>query len=159
VSSTGITAHITSGSTCKTEGRLDFTDAFVNSATGTVRARAVFPNADGCLVSGQFLALDIAGLSLPDRIAVPKTAVLFGQAGPTAWVIGADNMIEARPLVIRESWQDAWLIDSGLAPGERIVVEGVLKVNPGMKVTPLTRAEQAARHAQAANAPPDTARH
>jgi membrane fusion protein (multidrug efflux system) len=159
VSSTGITAHITSGSTCKTEGRLDFTDAFVNSATGTVRARAVFPNADGCLVSGQFLALDIAGLSLPERIAVPKTAVLFGQAGPTAWVIGADNVIEARPLVIRESWQDAWLIDSGLVAGERIVVEGVLKVNPGMKVTPLTRAEQAARHAQAVNAAPDAARH
>ncbi|MGH8262176.1 MAG: efflux RND transporter periplasmic adaptor subunit [Steroidobacterales bacterium] len=150
VNAGGITAHISSGSTCKTEGKVDFTDTFVNSTTGTVRARAIFPNSDGCLVSGQFLALDIAGLSLPNRIAVPKTAVLFGQMGATAFVVGADNTIAPRPLVIGESWQDGWIVTSGVAPGDRIVVEGIIKVNPGMKVVPLTREEMAARNAKAA---------
>ncbi len=155
----GVAAAITSGSTCKTEGLVDLTDSFVNSSTGTIRARAVFQNADGCLVSGQFLALEITGLSLPDRIAVPKTAVLFGQTGATAWVVGDDNVVEPRPLVIHESWQDGWIIDGGLNPGERIVVEGILKVNPGMKVIPLTREEQAARNAKAATAPAGAAPH
>ena len=150
IGSGGVTARITSGSTCKTEGELDFTDTFVNSATGTVRARAIFKNSGGCLVSGQFLALEIAGLSLPDRIAVPKTAVLFGQSGAAAWVVGADNVVQPRPIVIRESWQDGWIIDSGLASGERIVVEGILKVNPGLQVSPLTRGEKSARDAKAA---------
>jgi membrane fusion protein (multidrug efflux system) len=155
----GVTATITSGSTCKTAGKVDFTDTFVNSATGTVRARAVFPNRDGCLVSGQFLALAIEGLSLPDRIAVPKTAVLFGQSGATAWVVGADNAVTPRPLVIHESWEDGWIIESGLAPGERIIVEGIIKVNPGMKVQPVTREEQATRNAKAAAAGPGTTMH
>jgi membrane fusion protein (multidrug efflux system) len=159
VRTSGVTATITSGSTCKTEGLVDFTDTFVNSATGTIRARAVFPNADGCLVSGQFLALEIAGLSLPGRIAVPKTAVLFGQAGPAAWVVGPDSVVQPRPLVIHESWQDGWIVDSGLAPGDRIVVEGIIKVNPGMKVTPLTREEQAARNAKAGAGQPGAAQH
>ncbi len=160
VNAGGITAHITSGSTCKTDGKVDFTDTFVNSATGTVRARAIFPNIDGCLVSGQFLALDIAGLSLPNRIAVPKTAVLFGQMGATAFVVGADNTIAPRPLVIGESWQDGWIVTSGVAPGDRIVVEGIIKVNPGMKVVPLTREETAARNAKAAaSAAPGSSSH
>lgn len=145
----GVTATITSGSTCKATGRIDFTDSYVSSTTGTVRKRAIFPNADGCLVSGQFLALEITGLSLPDRIAVPKTAVLFGQMGATAFVVGADNTIAPRPLVVKESWQDGWIVESGVAPGDRIVVEGIIKVSPGMKVVPLTREEMAARSAKA----------
>jgi len=164
VSPDGVTATIASGSTCKTAGKVDFTDTFVNDATGTIRGRAVFPNADGCLLSGQFLALEFAGLSLPDRIAVPKTAVLFGQSGPAAWVVGSDNVVNPRPLVIHESWQDGWIVESGLAPGERIVVEGIIKVNPGMKVIPITREERAARNAQSSAAPtgagkPGTSQH
>jgi membrane fusion protein (multidrug efflux system) len=110
-------------------------------------------------VSGQFLSLEIAGLSLPDRIAIPKTAVLFGQMGAAAWVVGADNVVQPRPIVIQESWQDGWIIASGLEPGERIVVEGIIKVNPGLKVTPLTREEKSARDAKAAAGPAGAAQH
>jgi membrane fusion protein (multidrug efflux system) len=152
-----VTANITSGSTCKTQGNVDFTDVFVNSSTGTIRARAVFPNTDGCLLSGQFLGVAIEGLTLPDRIVVPKTAVLFGATGPTAWVVGPDNVVAPRPLQIKDSWQDSWIVDGGLAPGDRIVVDGILKVNPGAKVVPQTRAEQAARKLRAADGAPAAA--
>ena len=74
--------RIVSGSLCDVTGKLDFADTFVNTATGTVRARAVFPNPDGCMVSGQFLSIETNGLFLPDALAVPKAAVLFAQAGP-----------------------------------------------------------------------------
>ena len=59
--------------------------------------------------------------------------------------------------MIHESWQDGWIVDGGLSPGERIVVEGIMKVNPGMKVIPLTREEQAARNAQSSRHRPGRA--
>jgi membrane fusion protein (multidrug efflux system) len=62
--------------------------------------------------------------------------------------------------VIGESWQDGWIVTSGVAPGDRIVVEGIIKVNPGMKVVPLTREEMAARNAKAAaSAAPGSSSH
>src|SRR5690606_22335830 len=74
--------RILRGSSCASSGKLNFSDTFVNTSTGTVRARAVFPNKDGCLVSGQYLAIELGGLKIPNALAVPKAAVLFGQTGP-----------------------------------------------------------------------------
>ena len=144
------TARIVSGSSCAAEGRLDFADTFVNSATGTVRARAVFPNADGCLVSGQHLTLEAHGVSIPQAIAVPKSAVLFAQTGAMVWTVDADNKVAPRPVQVQESWEDRWVLQAGLQAGERIIVEGVLKVRPGVQVAALTREEDAAARQAAA---------
>lgn len=139
---------VRSGSRCATIGHVDFTDSQVNPTTGTVRARAVFANADGCLVSGQFLAIEVSGLSLPQTIALPKSGVLFGQAGAMVWAIGEDALPQPRPIRIQESWNDHWIVSEGVQPGERIVVDGIMKVRPGAPVKPLTREEDAARRAQ-----------
>jgi membrane fusion protein, multidrug efflux system len=140
--------RIVSGSRCEVTGKMDFNDTFVNTATGTVRARALFPNPAGCLVSGQHLSIEMQGLSLPEAIAVPKAAVLFAQAGPMVWIVGSDDKVTPRPVQIQESWQDHWVVRSGVQPGERVIVEGVLKVQPGATVVALTREEDAARKAQ-----------
>lgn len=145
-----LVVKVKSGSTCAGEGRVDFTDTFVNAQTGTVRARAIFENNDGCLVSGQFLAVQVTGLSIPQAIAVPKTGVLFGQAGAMLWVVGADNTVQPHPVKIRESWDTHWILDDGVQAGETIVVEGIMKVRPGAPVVPLTREQDAAQKAQAA---------
>ncbi len=141
---------VRSGSRCAGTGHVDFTDSQVNPTTGTVRARAVFANADGCLVSGQFLAIEVSGLSLPQTIALPKSGVLFGQAGAMVWVVGEDSMPQPRPIQIQESWNDHWIVSEGVAPGERVVVEGIMKVRPDASVKALTREEDAARRTQAA---------
>lgn len=141
---------VRSGSRCAGTGHVDFTDSQVNPTTGTVRARAVFANADGCLVSGQFLAIEVSGLSLPQTIALPKSGVLFGQAGAMVWVVGEDSMPQPRPIQIQESWNDHWIVSEGVAPGERVVVEGIMKVRPDAPVKALTREEDAARRTQAA---------
>lgn len=148
---------VKTGSSCAGEGHVDFTDSFVNPVTGTVRARAIFANESGCLVSGQFLAVEVNGLTIPQALAVPKSAVLFGQAGAMVWVLGDNNMPAPRPVTIQESWHDEWLLSSGLQPGERIVVEGIMKVRPDAPVKPLTREEDVARKAQA-QAQPTAAR-
>jgi len=142
--------RIITGSRCTTVGKMDFNDTFVNTATGTVRARAVFANADGCLVSGQFLSIEMSGLAIPRALAVPKAAVLFAQAGPIVWVVDAAGTVVQRAVQIRESWEDSWVVQSGVQAGERVIVEGVLKVQPGLNVVALTREEEATRKAQLA---------
>jgi membrane fusion protein (multidrug efflux system) len=139
--------RIVRGSTCESTGRLDFADTFVNTSTGTVRARAVFPNQNGCLVSGQYLAIELSGVQIPDALAVSKAAVLFAQTGPMVWVVGNDNKVSPRPVKIQESWRDRWIVQEGVQPGERVIVEGLLKVRPGVEVVALTREQDAARKA------------
>ncbi len=143
--------RIVTGSRCNVTGKLDFSDTFVNSATGTVRARAIFPNTDGCLVSGQYLSIEMSGLSIPQAMAVPKAAFLFSQAGPMVWVVDAERKVSQRPVEIQESWEDSWIISHGLQPGERVIIEGILKVEPGNEVVALTREEEAAHSAQLAS--------
>lgn len=145
-----LAVKVKSGSSCAGEGHVDFTDSFVNPTTGTVRARAIFANEDGCLVSGQFLAVEVTGLALPQAVAVPKGAVMFGQHGAMVWVVGEDAKPSPRPVTIAESWHDDWVLAGGVQPGERIVVEGIMKVRPDAPVKPLTREEDAAQKAQRA---------
>lgn len=142
--------RIVSGSRCSITGKMDFNDTFVNTMTGTVRARAVFPNPEGCLISGQYLSIETNGLSIPQAIAVPKAAVLFAQTGPMVWVVGAEDKVALRPVQIQESWEENWIVQSGVQPGERVIVEGVLKVQPGAAVVALTREEDATRKAELA---------
>ncbi|HLS80679.1 MAG TPA: efflux RND transporter periplasmic adaptor subunit [Steroidobacter sp.] len=139
--------QIVSGSHCNVVGRMDFSDAFVNPTTGTVRARAIFPNPDGCLVSGQHLSIEMSGLAIQQAIALSKAAVLFTQGGPIVWVVNEDGAVEPRSVQIEESWEDSWVVQGGVQPGERVIVEGVLKVHPGSTVAALTR-EEAARQAE-----------
>lgn len=141
--------RIVGGALCETTGHLDFADTFVNVETGTVRARAVVPNRGGCLLSGQSVAVELGGLVIPRSIAVPKSAVLFGQGGSSVWVVGADGKAVPRPIRLGPSWEDSWLVESGLAAGDRVIVEGVVKVRPGAPVVVLTREEAAAREAAA----------
>ena len=137
--------RILRGSSCQSTGKLDFADTFVNTSTGTVRARAVFENKDGCLVSGQYLAIELGGLKITNALAVPKAAVLFAQAGPMVWVVGSDSKVAPRPVQIQESWRDSWILREGIEPGERVIVEGLLKVQPGAAVVALTREQETAR--------------
>ncbi|MFC4314162.1 efflux RND transporter periplasmic adaptor subunit [Steroidobacter flavus] len=139
--------RIVRGSTCESTGKLDFADTFVNTSTGTVRARAVFPNQSGCLVSGQYLAIELSGVHIADALAVSKAAVLFAQTGPMVWVVGNDNKVSPRPVKIQESWRDRWIVQEGVQPGERVIVEGLLKVRPGVEVVALTKEQDAARKA------------
>lgn len=137
--------RVVRGSNCASTGKLDFADTFVNTSTGTVRARAVFPNQNGCLVSGQYLAIELSGVQIADALAVPKASVLFAQTGPMVWVVGDDNRVSPRPVKIQESWRDRWIVREGVQPGERVIVEGLLKVRPGVEVVALTSEQDAAR--------------
>jgi membrane fusion protein (multidrug efflux system) len=135
-------------------GRIDTSAPRVDPQTGTIQARVVFPNAEGLLLPGQFVRLRILGITLPDAIAVPKEAVGQGPGGPFVYVVGANDMAEVRPVRLGQQLGPTWVISEGLKAGDRVVVDGVIRVRAGEKVRPEKFDPQAAAAAQASSPQP-----
>jgi membrane fusion protein (multidrug efflux system) len=114
---------------------LTFIDNAVEAGSGTVRARAVLPNPERRLVPGQFLRARLEGVVVPGAVAVPRRAVMSSAQGSFVWLVGEGDVAELRPVRIDLTVGDVAVIAEGLAGGERVVTEGVLKVQPGVKVT------------------------
>jgi len=133
------------------QGKLDFTDVRVNPNTGTIEARADLPNAAATLRPGQFVRVRLSGATRPDAITVPQRAVLEGAQGKFVYVVNAESKAEPRPVAVGEWAGDAWVIDSGLAAGDKVIVDGVLKIGPG---APVRIAAPAGEGKPPAGAPP-----
>jgi membrane fusion protein (multidrug efflux system) len=131
------------GSVYPHEGKLDFADVGLRSETGTLQGRFVFPNPEGGLspgqsyfYPGQFVRIRLKGYIRTGAILVPQRAVQQGPKGTFINVVGAEDKIEVRE-VQATSWKGSdWLIEEGLQPGERVVVEGFHRIQPGMQVSP-----------------------
>jgi membrane fusion protein (multidrug efflux system) len=137
-----VTVKLADGSVLPRRGRIDFTDTRINPATGTYEVRAELPNADGALKPGQFLRVVLRGAARKDAIAVPQKAVLEGPQGKFVYVTGKDkdgkDVAMPRPVTVGD-WVDAdggnlWVIESGLKPGETVIVDGVAKLMPGAPI-------------------------
>ncbi len=115
-------------------GALNFTDVRVNTQTGTSESRAEFSNKNNTLRSGEFVRLILDGALRPEAIVVPQRAVLESPKGKFVYVAGADNKAEARPVEVGAWADDGWVINSGLKAGERVIVDGVMKIGPGAPV-------------------------
>lgn len=132
-------------------GTIDTAAQRVDPQTGTIQARAVFPNPDGALLPGQFVRVIVHGITLPDAIVVPKPAVSQGPQGPFVYVVDANNVAQAKPIRLGQEIASGWIVPEGLQGGERVVVDGVIRVRPGAPVrpVPMTQAAQAAPAAEA----------
>lgn len=122
------------GSVHAREGEVDFSDNRVDPATGTVEGRARFANPDARLRPGQFVRVILSGATRPDAILLPQRAVMEGPAGKFVYVVNGEGKAEARPVEAGDWLGDDWLIHAGLAAGERVIVDGALKVMPGAPV-------------------------
>lgn len=138
------------GSDYPATGHINFTDTQVDAATGVVKVRAEFANPDGLVLPGQFVRVRLEGARYKDVLSVPQGAVLNTQQGAMVWTVDDKNQIAPRPVVLGETVGNAYLIEKGLEPGERVVAEGVIKVRPGMTVS--VRGDAPAPSAQAAPA-------
>lgn len=125
------------------KGKLTFKDALVNEETGTVRIRAVFPNPERRLMPGQYVRAVINEGVRKDVIKLDQRATLRRTNGnPYVYVLTADNKVETRDIVTSGTEGAYWLVESGLKVGERVVVEGVLKIRPGQTVQPVAAGAQ-----------------
>lgn len=126
--------RLADGTTHPQKGRVNFSDVRISAATGTSEVRAELPNADGALRPGQFARVILRGAERPDAILVPQRAVLDGPQGKFVYVVSEKGQAEARPVDAGEWAGDQWLIRAGLNGGERVIVDGVMKIGPGAPV-------------------------
>ena len=116
-------------------GELTFLDNAVDATTGTIVLKASFPNHDRALWPGQFVSVSLTLKVDEDATVAPIDAIQTGQSGSYVYVVKPDSTVDLRPVVVRRN-RGAWaLITSGLAPGERVVTDGQLRLAPGAKVT------------------------
>lgn len=139
------------GSTYPLEGRLEFTDVTVDQSTGTVTLRAVVPNPKALLLPGLYVrAVVVEGVD-PAGILAPQVAVTRDEKGrPTALVVGPAEQVQARVLTTSRTVGDQWLVTSGLAAGDRLIVDGLQKAKPGAQVTAIPAPARAAPPSPAA---------
>jgi membrane fusion protein, multidrug efflux system len=138
------------GSTYPVVGKLEFTDITVDQGTGSVTLRAVFPNPNHTLLPGMFVHATIDEGTNQQALLVPQVGVTHDQQGKaTVLVVGPDNKIELRPVVTGQTYGAFWEIQSGLKAGERVVVEGVQKIQPGQTVKPVAAANATGRSVSA----------
>ena len=129
------------GSTYARLGRIGFIDPVVDQATGTQRFRAEFPNPDRLLLPGQFARVKLLGLRRENAILVPQRAVLEAMGRQTVYVVSPGDTVKVRD-VTATSWTGGdWVIEQGLAAGDRVIVDGVQKIGPGLKVRPVPAAD------------------
>jgi membrane fusion protein, multidrug efflux system len=125
---------LANGSVFPNKGRITFTTADYNQQTGTFLLRATFPNPEGILRPGQFVRTRVSGATRPNAIIVPQKAVLQGAQGHFVIIVDKDNKAQIRPVEVG-SWNgDNWFITRGLAAGDTVVTDGVMKLAPGAPV-------------------------
>ena len=130
-----VTLKVADGTTLQRSGKINFADTRINTATGTYETRAEFANKDNALKSGQFLRVILNGPKRLDAIAVPQAAVLDGPQGKFVYVAGKDkdgkDVALPKPVVLGD-WVtgqgNLWIVESGLAPGDKVIVDGIAKI-------------------------------
>jgi membrane fusion protein (multidrug efflux system) len=136
--STSVRIKLEDGSEYPREGRLEFAETVVDPATGTVTLRARFPNPSGELLPGMYARAVFAQAVKPDAILVPQAGLSRDPTGrATVTLIGPGDKAVLREVVAERTIGDRWLVTKGLAPGDRVIVEGLQRVKVGHAVKPV----------------------
>ncbi|MFG1396844.1 efflux RND transporter periplasmic adaptor subunit [Roseixanthobacter pseudopolyaromaticivorans] len=117
-------------------GKMDFLNNVVDRATGTIRGRALFENKNDLFRPGMFARIQLPASAPYQALTVPDSAIGSEQLRKFVYVVGPDNVIQQKFVVIGQLEGNARVIKSGLAPEDLVVVNGLMRVRPGVKVTP-----------------------
>jgi len=118
------------------KGRLNFVENQVDRGSGTLRARAVFPNPDARILAGQFGRLRIPASAPHQATLVPDSAVLSDQSQKILMVVREDGVVEARRVTLGPLFDTLRVVAAGIKPDDRVIINGLLRARPGAKVTP-----------------------
>jgi RND family efflux transporter MFP subunit len=135
------------------EGRVNYADPSVDVGTGTLRVRGIFPNPDRTITPGLFVRVRLPFERREDALLVPDRALGSDQGGPYLLVVGKDDKVERRAVRPGVEVDGMRVVDGKIAPGDRVVVEGLQRARPGLKVTP--KAQESAPTAVAVAVPAD----
>ena len=115
-------------------GKVDFTASTLDSRTGTVSARAVFPNPDNRIIPGQFVRVRVQLQNLKNVVTVPEKAVTEGSEGPQVFVVDTDSQARARPVRLGPVVEHRQVILEGLEAGETLITSGLVNLTDGAEV-------------------------
>jgi len=118
---------------------IDFIGNTVNAQSGTIELRATYENADMRLVPGEFVDVRVRIDDLKQAVTVPRDAVNTGQAGPYVYAVTADNKVELRKVTVLHQNEEIAAVEGAIKDGENVIVDGQLRVAPGMVVKIVTR--------------------
>jgi len=116
------------------DGKVNFSSPTYNQGTGTLEARAVFPNPKAILRPGQFVKLKVYGAKRPNAIVVPRRAIIQKSDGMFVYLINRENKAVAQDISAEGWYEDYQIVTNGLKKGDRIVVDGINKIQPETKV-------------------------
>jgi membrane fusion protein (multidrug efflux system) len=129
-----VALKLADGSMYELTGKLNFNDVRVSPSTGTREARAELPNSKGVLRPGEFVRVILRGATRPNAVTVPQRAVLEGPQGKFVYIVDEKNTAQPRPIEVGDWAGDAWIINKGVQPGDRVIVEGLMRLGPGAPV-------------------------
>jgi len=125
---------LSDGSTYPRKGKFFAADRQVDIQTGAIRLAGVFPNPDNVLRPGQYGRVRFVSYTRPNALLVPQKAITELQGAHQVAVVGSDNKVSVRTVNVGERFGPMWIVEDGLKPGEKVVVEGVQKVREGVTV-------------------------
>jgi membrane fusion protein (multidrug efflux system) len=126
--------ELVDGTMFPSTGRITFTDPSFNPQTGTFLIRVSVNNPQGVLRPNQYVRTRLLGAIRPNAILVPQRAVQQSAKGHFVWVVNKDSKAEPRPVLVGDWYGDSWFISQGLNSGEQVIVDGTLRLAPGMPV-------------------------
>lgn len=142
------------GSTFAHKGTLEFSEVSVDPGTGSFGLRVKVDNPDGVLMPGMYVRAVIGDGVRGSALLVPMQGIARDPKGDTsAMVVGKDGTVEVRPVKVSRALGDKWLVEEGLKAGDKVIVEGLQKIGPGMPVQATELGARPARNAAAATAP------
>ncbi|WP_372356666.1 efflux RND transporter periplasmic adaptor subunit [Xanthomonas sp. NCPPB 3443] len=151
-----VTLQLEDGSTYAHSGTLEVVDAAVDTATGTVKLRAVVPNPERVLLPGMYVTAKLSMAVDEQAILVPQQAISRNSKGQAvAMVVGSDNKVAQRVLTTDDAIGDKWVVRQGLKAGDKVIVQGLQKASVGAEVRAVEVSQTAAADS-AANASPST---
>jgi RND family efflux transporter MFP subunit len=124
------------GTTYPTEGKIDFADRAVDQSTGSIQIAGLFANPGNILRPGGYGRVRAATQIQKGALLIPQRAVTELQGGYQVAVLDGENKVNIQPVEVGERFGTQWIIQKGLKPGDRVIVEGAQEVHPGMRVNP-----------------------
>jgi RND family efflux transporter MFP subunit len=135
-----IPAELIDESGTQHEGHIDFVDNRIDEQSGTRELRAIFPNDDGQLIPGMFGTVRIPNGLPHEALLIPDRAIMADQMIQFVFVVGDEDLVERRTVQLGPVIEGLRLIRDGLAPGDRVIIEGTQRARPGAPVTPTQEA-------------------
>lgn len=115
-------------------GKVSVSSQTVDQRTGTLQIRSIFPNPDGALLPGQFVRVLIKGVVLQNAVLIPQQAVSQSPQGMSVYTINSAGNAEIRPITLDREVGNGWIVKEGLNDGDKVIVDGVMRVRPGAPV-------------------------